>query len=94
LTLSDSVIEVDEPGLLSFIENGRRAGDPQSSGNGFLAPSLFVHEQDIGMHLYRWRDRPALVWIELSRNEAAIRIHDFHPPWQVSSPVLDRFRRK
>ena len=40
------------------------------------------------------RDRLALSWIELPRNEAAFRIHDLHPRWRVSRPVLDGFRRK
>jgi hypothetical protein len=44
LKFRDSVIEADEPGLLSFIENGKRAGDPQSPTKGFLLASLFVHE--------------------------------------------------
>jgi hypothetical protein len=74
LKLSDSVVEADEPGLLSFIENGKRAGDPQSSANGFLPPGPLVHKQDIGINLDSERDRLALSWIELPGNEAAFRI--------------------
>lgn len=51
--------------MLSFIENGKRAGDLQSSANGFLPPGLFVNKQDIDMHLDSERDRLALSWIEL-----------------------------
>ena len=80
---ADSHVEVDETGLFSFIENGKRAGDLQSSANGFLPPGLFVNKQDIGIDLDSERDRLALSWIELPRNEAAFRIHDFHPRWRV-----------
>ena len=81
MKLSDSVVEGDEPGLLSFIENGKRAGDLQSSANGFLPPGPVVHKT---RHRHQPRQRAlALSWIELPRNEAAFRIHDFHPRWRV-----------
>ncbi len=60
LELSNGLIEVDEPGLLSFIENGKRAGDPRSSANGFLTPGLVIHQQDVGIDLHSERDRLAL----------------------------------
>jgi hypothetical protein len=53
--------------LLNFIENGKRAGDLQSSANGFLPPGLFVNKQDIGIDLESERDRLALSWVELPR---------------------------
>jgi len=42
LKLSDCLVDVDEPDLFSFIENGKRAGNPQASANGFL-PTLPAH---------------------------------------------------
>jgi hypothetical protein len=94
LKLIDSVIESDEPGLFSFIENGKCAGDPQSSANGFLPPCLLIYEHQIGVHFRRERDRLALPWIELPVNEAALRTQHFQPCWRVTGPVLDWFRRK
>jgi hypothetical protein len=93
LKFRDSGIEADEPGLVSFIENGKRAGDPQAPTKGFLPASLFVNEQDIGTHLDRERDGLAFAWIELLKTEAALGIHNFHPCWRTSGPLLDRFRR-
>jgi hypothetical protein len=53
LKLSDCVIEVDEPGLFGFIENGKRAGNSEASANGLMPPRLLIHEHDVGMHLRR-----------------------------------------
>ena len=92
--LSDCVIEVDEPGLFSVIENRKRAGYPQASPNGFLPPSLFINEQQVGMHRRRERDRLTLSRIELNRNQAGFRIYDFHPRRCIDGPVVDRFRRE
>jgi len=92
--LSDRVIEVDEPGLFSFIENRKRARNPQASPNGFLPSRLFINEQHVGMHLRCERDRLALTRIELNPNQAGLGIYDVDPRRCIDGPVLDRFRRK
>ena len=92
--LSDCVIEVDEPGLFGVIENRKRARDPQASPNGFLPSCLFINEQYVGVHLRRERDRLAFSRIELNRNQAGLRIYDFHPRRRIDGPIVDRFRRK
>ena len=61
----DSVIEVDEPGLVSFVKNGKRARHPQSSANRLLPSCLLIDKQDIGMHLRRERDRLAFAEVKL-----------------------------
>ena len=92
--LSDRVIEVDEAGLFSLIENRKRARYSQAPPNGFLPPRLFINEEHVGMHFRRERDRLALSRIELNPKQDVLRIYDFHPRRFINSPVVDRFRRK
>ncbi len=93
LKLSDGHVEIDETGLFSFIENGKRAGNPQAPANGFLPSRLLVHEYDIGMHLRTERDRLALPQVELPEYQAGLWTQDLDPCRHVDRPVLDRFRR-
>ena len=45
------LIEIDEAGLFSFIENGECACNLQPSANCFLPSRLLIDEHHIGMHL-------------------------------------------
>ena len=93
LKLSDGHVEVDETGLFTFIEDGKRAGDLQAPANCFLPSLLLVHEHHVGMNLRRECDRLALAEVELPQNLAAFSTQDLHPIRRISGPVLDRFRR-
>jgi len=94
LKLSDGRVEIDETGLLSFIEDGRRAGDLQAPANCFLPPRLLVHEHHGGIHLGREHDRLAFGEVRLPHCEVAFRTEGFHPRQSVASPVSERRRRK
>jgi len=93
LKLSDGRVEIDETGLFSIIENGKRASDLQAPANGFLPSRLLVHKHHVGMHLRRERDRLALAEVELPKNQAALWTDDLHPIRHIDGPVLDWFRR-
>lgn len=94
LKFRDGIIEVDKPGLFSIIENGKCAGNPQTSANCFLPPSLVIDENNISMHFLRERDRLAFAGIEGPRHYAGLGAQDIHPRGRVSGPVLHRFWRK
>jgi len=93
LKLSDGLVEIDETGLFSFIENRKRARNPQAPANCLLPPHLLVHKHHIGMHLRREGDRLALAQVERPQNQAALWTQDFNPRRRVNGPVLDRLRR-
>jgi hypothetical protein len=94
LKRSDGHVEVDQAGLFGFVENGKRAGNPQAPASRFLSARLLIHEHDVGMHLRRKRDRLALAQVKLPQNQAALWTQDLDPRRRVNGPVLDRFRRK
>ena len=94
LKLSDGLVEIDETGLFSFIEDGKRAGDLQAPANCFLPPRLLVHEHHGGIHLRREHDRLAFGEVKLPHCEVAFRTEGFHPRQSVASPVSERRRRK
>jgi len=93
LKLSDGRVEINETGLFSFIEDGKRAGDLQAPANCFLPSRLLVHEHHVGMHLRRERDRLTLAEVKRPKNEAALWTQDLHPIRHIDGPLLHRFRR-
>jgi hypothetical protein len=94
LKLGHRLIEIDKPGLFSFIENGKRAGNLQPSANCFLPSRLLVDEQYIGVHLGCERDCLAFAGIELRKSEVALGTENFHPLGPIGGPILYRLRRK
>ena len=92
MKLGYRLIEIDEAGLFSFIENGKCACNLQPSANCFLPSRLLINEHHIGMHLGCECDGLALSKVELRLNEAALGPQNFHPRGGISGPALDRFR--
>jgi len=92
LKLSHRLIEIGEPGLFSFIEDGKRACNLQPSADCFLPSRLLIDEQQIGVHLGCERDCLALSKLELCLKEAALGPKNFHPRGRITGPVPDRFR--
>jgi hypothetical protein len=89
LKLGDSVLEVDKSGLLGFIENGKRAGNPHASANGLLPPCLFVYEQHIGMDFLGKRNGLALAQIKLPQDDIALWAKNLYPGRRTRGPFPD-----
>jgi len=90
--LSDGLVEIDEPGLIGFIERGERAGNPQPSANCFLPSGLLVHEQYFGMHLSCESDRLGFSQIKLRESQPVFRAKNFQPLGRIAGPVSNRYR--
>lgn len=92
MKLSESLVEIDQPGLICFIEDCKRTRNPQTSANGFLSSCLLIDEHYVGMYFGRECDCLAFAHVQLLQKKAALRNHDFYPNRNLRGPFSDGLR--